>query len=175
MENGTSIVVRVQLTSRDLLDLFRASRMKYLVWLLVVIGVFYLYLLLAEVVNEGFSGATSSTIFLYGFVAAFAFFTAYVAPRIRVRQALRHGPTLREPLQYSLSATGVDLSSELVTGTYRWGAFCKIAETRQSFVLFQSPFSAVIVPKRYLASPEQVAQLRELFRAHFMGKKKLAT
>jgi hypothetical protein len=174
MENGDPIVVQVQVTSKDLLDLFRASRMRYLVWLLPAIGVFYLYLDFAEVMNYGISDESSLTILLYSFVAALAFFGAYFAPRLRVRLELRSAPILRAPRTYSLAASGVSFSSDLAFGTYRWDAFFKIIESRASFLLFLSPLSGVTVPKRCFPSPEEVARVRELIRAQFTGKKELS-
>lgn len=147
MENSVEVALRLQLTTEDLLDLFRASRMKYLVWLLLVIGLVYSYLALAYLFDDGFSRETSWPIVLYASVAALAFGGAFFAPRIRVRQGLNSAPMLRGVVEYSVSARGVDLSSELASARYKWGAFYKVVETRKSSACFRSPFSATVIAK----------------------------
>jgi YcxB-like protein len=174
MENGDPIVVLVQVTSKDLLELIRASRMWYLIWLLLAIGAFYVYLACAEVMGHGVSAESFFTVVLYSFVAALALFGAYVAPRLRVRMELRSAPTLQAPRTYSLAGSGISFSSDIAFGTYRWDAFYRIIESHTSFLFFLSTLSAVIVPKRCFPSLDEVARTRELIRAQFTGKKDLS-
>jgi YcxB-like protein len=170
MKNNSTISVSVQPTAADLHDLWRSSRARYLGWFLVVLGLFYTYLMVAEIVNCGFCSETASTIIQYGAVAALAFFGALFVPRLRARLMIRYGPTVRELRRYSLSDQGVHIESELLAAELRWGAFFKIEESRRSFLLYQSPLSAWVIPKRCFSTADELARLRDLLRANFGGK-----
>ena len=173
MQDSDVVTVTGQTTAKDLLDLWNGSRLRYLGWLLILLGIFYAYLAFAEVVNEGFHQQTAVTIILDSLVVVFAFVGALFAPRARAQLMIRSGPTLRESRQYSLSDKGVQILSELLTCDYRWGAFYKIVETRKSFLFFQSPLSAVVIPKRFLVTNEELAAVRKLVSANFKGKHRL--
>lgn len=173
MQDRDVITVTCQTTADDLLDLWKGSRLRYLNWLFIVLGIFYAYLAFAEVVNEGLHEQTALTIILDSLVVVLAFSGAFFAPRIRTQIMVRNGPTLRESRQYSLSEKGVQILSDLLTCDYQWGAFYKITETRKSFLFFQSPLYAMVVPKRFFVTTEEVAAVRRLVSANFKGKQHL--
>src|SRR6266403_2608783 len=173
MENNDAVAVNVQLTPRDLHDLWRGSPIRHLALVLIAIGAFYCYLVFAEIVNEGFTTDSAFTIILYGVVALLALLGALSVPRLRARLMIRHDPTLRELRRYSLSNRGARFESELMTCDCRWDAFFSIVETRRSFLLFLSPFFGMVIPKKHLSEPDDTARIRDLFRAHFKGRLKL--
>jgi hypothetical protein len=173
MQDSVVVTVAGQTTAEDLLDLWNGSRLRYLGWLLILAGIFYAYLAFAKVVNEGFQQQTAFTIILDSLVVVLAFVGALFAPRARTQIMIRNGPTLREFRQYSLSDKGVQILSELLTCDYRWGAFYKISETRKSFLSFQSPLSALVIPKRFFVASEELAAVRKLVSANFKGKHRL--
>src|SRR5437588_8410189 len=91
MENKPVVTVRVQQTHADFIDLWRATRFKYLTWILYLIGLFYLYWAFAIFMNDGYTMETSSSILQFSIVALFAFFAALIVPRLRARMSLE-GP-----------------------------------------------------------------------------------
>src|SRR6266478_3737721 len=153
MENNDPVEVNVQLTPEDLHDLWRGSPIRHLALPLIAIGVFYCYLVFAEIMNEGFTNKSAFAIILYGVVALLALLGAFLVPRLRTRLMIRYDPTLRELRRYSLSNRGVRFESELMTCDCRWDAFFSIVETPRSFLLYLSPFIGMVIPKKHLSEP----------------------
>jgi hypothetical protein len=175
MQESAAVTVTGQTTTGDLLDLWKGSRLRYLGWPLILVGIFYAYLTFAEIVNEGFHEQTAFTIILDCLVVVLALVGAFFVPRARTQIMIRNSPTLRESRTYSLSDKGLQILSELLTCDYRWGAFYRITETRKSFLLFLSPLFAIVIPKRLFVTGEELAAVRKLVSANFKGKHRLLT
>jgi YcxB-like protein len=173
MEDNATIVVDVQLTPKDLQDLWRGSPMTFLGWLLAACGAYLAYVAFAEIMNEGFSAETAFTVLWNSVVALGAFFVAIFITRLRSWQLIRHGPTLRERRQYAFSDRGVHFDSELMTCELKWGSFSRIIENPRTFVLYLAPLAGMVIPKKHLNKHDDLQRLRELFRNHFKGKLKL--
>jgi hypothetical protein len=173
MEDNTTIAINVQLTPKDLEDLWSATSITYLRWLLVACGAYLSYAVFAEIMNEGFSVEIGFAITYYGVVALAAFFTAIFFLRFRAWQLIRHGSTLREPRRYLFSDRDVHFDSQLMNCDLQWGSFYRIVEKRRSFVLYLAPLSGMVIPKKFLTKPDDLQRLRELFRNHYKGKLKL--
>jgi YcxB-like protein len=169
MENKPVVTVSVQQTRADFFDLWKASRFKYLTWILLLIGVFYLYWAFAVFMNDGYTSETSFTILQFSFVALFAFFGAFIVPRFRAQITLQ-GPVAREQRNISVSPQGVSVASPVFTATYNWTAFTLIKETKRSFLLFTAPIIALIIPKRAFSSPDELQQVRSLIVEYFPGR-----
>jgi uncharacterized membrane protein YhaH (DUF805 family) len=172
MENKPVVTVCVQQTHADFIDLWRATRFKYLIWILYLIGLFYLYWAFAIFFNGGYTMETSSSILQFSFVALFAFFVALIVPRLRARMSLG-GPVAREQRNISVSPQGVSVESSVFSATYNWTAFTLIKETKDSLLLFTAPIVALILPKRAFSSPDELQQFRSLIRGYFPGRKTL--
>lgn len=172
MENKPVVTISVQQTRADFIDLWQATRIKYLIWILYPLGLFYLYWAFAIFMNDGFTTETSSSILQFCFVGLFAFFGAFIVPRLRARITLQ-GPVALERRNISLSPQGITVESPVFTATYNWTAFTLIKETKQSFVLFTAPIVALIIPKRAFSSPDELQRVRSLIRESFPGRKTL--
>jgi hypothetical protein len=172
MENKPIVTVRVQQTHADFIDLWRATRFKYLTWIMYLIGLFYLYWVFAIFMNDGYTMETSSSILLFSFVALFAFCAALIVPRLRARMSLE-GPVAREERNILVSPQGVSVESSVFATTYNWTAFTLIKETKDSLLLFTAPIVALIIPKRAFLSPDELQQFRSLIREYFPGRKTL--
>jgi len=170
MENVPKVVVEVQPTVDDMHEVWNGSRARYLPWVLFLIGAYYGYMAVAEIVNCGICPDSVASIAIYGAAAGIAFVGGIFLPRFRSRQIFRHGPTIQASRQFSLSSQGVHIDSELMTCNLRWGGLMKISETRGAFLLFQSPFAAWVIPKRSFADPNDLARIRDIFRANFGGR-----
>lgn len=167
LELESKICLDVQLAAADLDELWKNSPVKYLAWLLIVIGVGSAYMLVAELVN----GAPLFIIIEWCVAAVLGLLGgAFVLP-IRVRRIFRASPTLQEPRQYILSESGVHYDSQLVKCGLRWAAFSSICEGRRAFLFYYSSYvSALVIPKRCFSTPSDVARARVLFQDHFKGK-----
>ena len=172
-KDNAAVAINVQLTAGELNDLWSGSPVRYLAWILIPIGLWYAYFAFATVVNDGFTSANALTVVFYGTIALVALFPGSIVSRARAALMIRNGPTLREPRRYAMSADGVQSDSELMTCRCQWGAFSRILESRRSFLLYQTPLSAMIIPKRCFSSAPEIDQLRLLLREHFKGKLKL--
>jgi hypothetical protein len=172
MENEPVVTVRVQQTRADFIDLWRATRIKYLIWIVYPLGLFYLYWAFSIYMNDGYTAETSSAILQFCFVALFAFLVAFMAPRLRASIWFR-GPVAREQRNVSLSPQGVSIESSVFTASYNWTAFTLIKETQHSLVLFTAPIVALIIPKRAFSAPDELRQVRSLIVEYFPGRKSL--
>ena len=175
MDHNVSVEANGRTTAEDLRDLWSASRIRFLLWLLFAAGIFYGYLVFAEAVNEGFSARTAFTIIPYGAATLMTLSAPFLVPRMRSRAMLRTSPLLRESRRYVFSSEGVQVVSDLAKCSYQWRAFYKVGESRKSFLLFHAPLYALIVPKRFFAATEDVARARHLIRTNFKGKHGLST
>lgn len=174
METNAAITINAEVTARDLNELWKWSRFKHLAWpAFAFFGLLYAYFAFATIVNEGLTSANSLTVLLYCGIVAMTLLGTFMISSIRARLMMRYGPTVREPRRYVFSEQGVRWSSELMTCDCRWGAFFAILESRKSFILYQSPLSGMVIPKRDFSSPDEISQLRNLVRSHFQGKLRL--
>jgi hypothetical protein len=73
------------------------------------------------------------------------------------------GPWQR-PHGFQFSYEGVTVLEPLSSARYRWEAFNEWVETRRVFVLRQSSFGGLVVPKRFLGGEAQIASFRQMLR-----------
>jgi len=172
MSTDTELKFTVRLNKRDYMELWRATPLRFLTWVLFLIGAYYLYWAVRVFLDCGFNEDTFWTLISYAFVAAFALFGAFIFPRLRARVAFR-GPVFLEPREYSATESGLHCESRLFDGRYRWPAFTSIKETRRAFLFSVSPAAVLVVPKHCLPTKEDVDRLRTLINKHFQGKKRL--
>ena len=172
MGKNTPLTFTVRLEKKDYLDVWKASPVRYVNWILFLIAAFYLYWAFAIIMNDGYSVETSSTIIAYCGVASFALIAALILPRLRTRLAFR-GPIFLEERKISVEEGGLSLESALVSSNYHWGAFTVIKETKHSFVFYFSPFVGFLVPKRCFSSAEDSLRLREFIARYFNDRKRL--
>ena len=175
MGNDVSIVINAQVTARELNELWKWSRVKLLALPLLFIGLLYAYFAFATIANEGLTSTNFLTVVVYCSIPVLVILVGFYISPARVRLMMRYAPTIRDVRRYTFSERGVRFDSELMSCDCRWGAFFTILESRKSFLLYQSPQSGMIVPKRCFASPQEIDQLRSLIRKHFTGKLKLGS
>ena len=87
-------------------------------------------------------------------------------PYLRMRAAFRKAPYFRKRRTYTFSPENVRIESEDATTECKWTLFERIEETPNVFVLsFAGRQGGGYVPKRCIASREELLRLRELFRS----------
>ncbi len=173
MEHASVVRVDVNPVVSDFYDLRRGSNIRYLDWILVLVGLLYAYFVLAEILNDGVGKANASTVAMYSGVSLLAFFGVFFVRRMWVHLMFRHGPALQQTRKYSVSESGFEMHSEAMTCSFRWNAFARILETRRSFLFFLSPIFGMVVPKRCVPSPDDIVRLRDLVGHQFKGRLKL--
>src|SRR5690349_14071352 len=168
METRPVVTLRVEQTQADFIDLWRATRFKYLSRIMYLIGLLPLYWAFAIFMNDGYTTETSSSILQFSFVALFAFCSGFITPRLRARMLLR-GPVARERRNILVSSQGISIESSVYAANYNWTAFTHIRETKSSLLLFTAPILALILPKRAFSSPDELQRTRSLIAECFPG------
>ncbi|SCE72736.1 hypothetical protein GA0074696_0481 [Micromonospora purpureochromogenes] len=187
-ENVTTDPVQLHytLTSDDLLDGFAAHnrgipRPWYLRWLstLLTVG-----LLAVVFVSSALSGNVAAGTAVIGGVVVLVVVVPVVVGfslllrrlfggsswiyRLQVRQIMRGNPALSQPMEATVTDTGVHLSSAAGQSTTSWAAYPLHVETDRSFVLLASERrggAVLVLPKRGLDATG-LAPLRSLLAAH---------
>ena len=170
MQSETEIVAEVLVTRREYMELWKASPIRYLSWILALIGMFYFCWLALIFAEYGYTTETAFTILSFCFVSLFALFGAFIVPRIRTALAFR-GPIFREPRVYTISEEGLRCESILFQGRYQWKAFTRVKETKYAFAFFVSPAAALLIPKRCIPTKEAAETVRDLVARHVRSPK----
>ena len=173
MDETKSITAAGQTTAQDFVDLWSVSSLRFLLWMLFVGGLYFAYIALTEVVREGFCEQTAIRIIPHIVTAVICLSAPFFVPRMRARTMMRSGPVLREARQLVISDRGIATRSDRAQCEFQWRAFNKVIERRNSFLFFQSDLHALIIPKRFFVTGEDIVSVRELVRAHFNGKHRL--
>lgn len=84
------------------------------------------------------------------------------------RQALAN-PAFQKPLHYCLDEDGITVSQNGETQNQSWDAMVKAVSTSRSIIVYTSPVSAAIFPKRELG--DQKAALIEVISTHMAPAK----
>lgn len=81
-------------------------------------------------------------------------------------QKLTRDPRIAGGCRYLFSESGMQFENSSTKAEVNWTGFLTAEESGASFLLFTSKIAAHVLPKRCLASEEDIATLRELLRAH---------
>jgi hypothetical protein len=68
--------------------------------------------------------------------------------RLQVWLSFRRDTRLQDQFEAAISDSGIDVSSSTATSTYSWSAFTRYAETKNLFLVYQSPQAFNVFPKR---------------------------
>jgi hypothetical protein len=87
-------------------------------------------------------------------------------PYLRMRAAFRKNSYFRQRWTYTFSSESLRIQSDDSTTECKWTVFSRIAETPKVFMLFYAGRGGgAYLPKRCIASREELLRLRDLFRA----------
>lgn len=84
----------------------------------------------------------------------------YVTLRFTTSRVFKANTQMLEKRRMTFDGQGLQMHGETFSADYKWEHFVKTAETDTQFLLFTSPVSAVILPKRAF-SEQQMADLRK--------------
>jgi hypothetical protein len=83
----------------------------------------------------------------------------------KVRQQISKLPALQGPQLAELNEEGLSRTAGTWNTNQKWGAFVSYLETENMFILYSSPSTAALLPKRAFASESDLAAARQLFAA----------
>ena len=78
---------------------------------------------------------------------------------------------LKRGVSYQFSDAGFHVETSVSKTDFSWAAIRRVSEARSTFLVFTNPNIAFTLPKRCFESTQDVAALRELFRAHVRAAK----
>jgi hypothetical protein len=176
------VQARFEYTPADWRELQRYVRRRsvWLVWPLIVVAacflLFALFLLLASPslapapaparMTTGAPVRSLVPLFPWALlVGAWVLSASLIRSRRGPRAMMTQAPALSGPMVADVDASGITLHGRLYRGQYQWEAVTRFRETKHLFLLFVTPVTALTLPKRGFATPEELEAMRA------MGKK----
>ena len=175
METSDQVTVRIELCLEDIYDPFRYSWGNLSRLVLALLLGYILYTTRDTWAPDGSKLAPAAGILILLVSLGLVLLMVFLYPYLRVRSLFVETPALRKPRSLSFNAEGIRLDSEEAQGNYNWSVFRYILETRKAFLFFQTTrsTSGLLVPKRCLSGPEDIAAMRRLVRANYSGRARL--
>jgi len=99
-----------------------------------------------------------------GLVWAMTLGFGWITGWIRAWQVQRQDPQVQHPLTHTFEESGISISTATVETNLKWGGLHKVRETQDLFMFYYSKRIAYYLPKRVLASPLEVDELRRLIK-----------
>ncbi len=172
VESDRNLTVQYALRPADVYDPFWYSWRNVIRWATVV-----LVCLLVYEAGPGWSSAyfgitikpTASIPVLIGA----SLFILFLLPWLRVQAMFRKYPALGRLRSVSLGTEGLHAESDDARGDYKWSIFRRVVETPKVFVFMATSRAGTYLPKRCLATRDEVVKLRRLIRENFSGQKTL--
>jgi hypothetical protein len=84
---------------------------------------------------------------------------------LSTRRYYRSAKHVQEPLHYAISATDIRATSAHYQSVLKLDNAWKIQETREYFLVWETPQAAHVLPKRSFRNSTELASLRALFAA----------
>jgi hypothetical protein len=97
----------------------------------------------------------------------------FVLPLLSARRVLRD-ERLNRGVSYRFSDDGIHVETSISKTDFSWTAIRQVIEMGSEFLVFTNPNIAFTLPKRCFESTQNLASLRELFRAHVPRTKLLS-
>jgi hypothetical protein len=85
-----------------------------------------------------------------------------VMPYRRAQKLFNLHRALREPVTYVFTPETLSANGATVSWTMKWEALTAVQETKNLFLLYTSPKSAAILPKRFFPHPAELNRWRQL-------------
>jgi hypothetical protein len=174
MEPVRDVIVEVNLKPNDVFTPFRWERANVIRWVTsgVLTLIFYDLFKSSSDALLSFSGGRSILDIVFVLVA-FILLALLLFPYLRLLAFFRASPAIKKPRRLTFGTAGIKSESEDVTSYFKWSAIQRALETRGLFVLTQTKYTAIYVPKRCFASRDEIVRLREIIRDSLPGKWRL--
>jgi YcxB-like protein len=92
-----------------------------------------------------------------------------------VRAMFRGNSHASDQVTYAFTQAGIEITSFARNASLQWQLYVRARETEEYFLLYPTPGSAVVIPKRCFLSDQDVRDLRDLLRASISGSVEVLT
>ncbi len=174
MENKRDIAVEISLGPNDIYSPFQWSPGNLARWVGALVLIWIFYDLIHGSSDALLSLPTGGSILAVVVVlVVFILLGLLLFPYLRLLADFKKFPAMRSPHRLTFSETGIKIESEVANSDCKWSLIQKAFETRSLFVLVYTTRGAMYVPKRCLASRDDIVRLREIIRENLPGKWRL--
>jgi hypothetical protein len=95
----------------------------------------------------------------------------FAAPDIQARLIFSRQPYFRYPMTQTFTSTGYETKGTGFSSEVSWGILRNVRETKSLFLLYHTPQMALVVPKRFFVSDEQMETWEEAVTVGIAPKK----
>jgi hypothetical protein len=92
-------------------------------------------------------------------------------PFLAARRQFKRKECLHEPIIHVFTVEGINSSSSSVSSEVKWRIVQNVRETSRLFRLHYSSNQALIIPKRFFSSPEQIESWRRIVETSIAPRK----
>jgi hypothetical protein len=170
MADQNVVSLQVQLTPKDIYRFSLTTLFRRFRWFLPIAAVGVLSVTFLNVMAGQWDwswpnllGPAFLLLMLYGL---------FVSPYFGARKYLRNNASVVGPQSYIFSDSGIDVSGPHSQSHLSWEAILEVRETSSQFLFYPQTAIALVIPKHFLANPDQQASLKALVRRH-VNKAKL--
>jgi len=166
MTNSSTVIATGQLTASDIYRFYLTALLKRFWWFLGIMALTGSWFVLSVSRGTLHWEWTVQNVVGPSFVFLLVPYAFVVAPYFAAKKQVRTNPNLNGPMSYSFSDTGIEFSGPNAQAHLEWKAITRVQETSTQFLFYPQQTVAHVVPKRFLAHPEDQSALRALVRAH---------
>ena len=95
----------------------------------------------------------------------------FISPYRGARKFIRTNPNVQGVLSYVFSDAGIEITGPHSRSHLDWAAIASAKETSAQFLLYPQQAIAHVIPKRFIASPEQISALRGLVKSYVKSRR----
>ena len=165
-----SIEVLSDLRIGDIYWLFFSNAIRKLIYARWVLAIVLILLVGLETQYVSFVALLLAPPFLHLLLGG-VIFVAVVLPYLRSRAFVRGTMGTSSTLSYTIGPQGVDVRGGS-QAHYDWGAVRNAKQTSSLILLYVDGHSALVIPKRCFASPQQLNDVRSTIAAHAKSRVK---
>jgi hypothetical protein len=127
-------------------------------WIVAVVALLSIAFIAFETASGSAHGNTVPAAFL---IVIFVYFLSAATYR-QLRDEFTVRRYFRDPVTYVFTPETIGMVGTGLSSTVAWSNLVRVRETASLFLLYIGPKGAVIVPKRFFQSPEEIEKWRQL-------------
>lgn len=147
-----AIVVKVQLTEKDLEDFYAHMSNKSISMKLVI--AFGLIVFVAQLIRIVADPNSLEGAIMWVLIVLFIFGMMIYSNKYNARKASRHNKKLFEEYIYSINDKQIQIKGKSLNTTLLWEKLHKVTESKNAFYIWLNKKNAQIIPKRDLSNEE---------------------
>jgi hypothetical protein len=162
-----------KITSNDILRFYYFQALRRTWWFWALLAFFLVVLIVVAVVftilSHGYEVARASLPLILA--CCFMLVIISICPYLAARKQFKTMIVTDQPVSFRFAPEGMHTQTGYSSGDTSWKAFWRVYEAKTFFCLYFSAGSALVIPKRFFASPSQQDQWQELVEAQIQPKK----